>query len=145
LLPQELAQALSAWPELEAISTALITSYRKANFNSSDATVLSISPNIQLILSIGDVKAQLPKCNQIADAWFLDGFSPAKNPEMWQAMMFTEMARLSRNGTTLSTFTTAGMVKRGLIEAGFSLQKQPGFGKKREMLTGEWLGDAATY
>ncbi|KNC94708.1 bifunctional tRNA (5-methylaminomethyl-2-thiouridine)(34)-methyltransferase MnmD/FAD-dependent 5-carboxymethylaminomethyl-2-thiouridine(34) oxidoreductase MnmC [Trabulsiella odontotermitis] len=75
--------------------------------------------------------------NQKVDAWFLDGFAPAKNPDMWTPALFSTMARLSRPGGTLATFTSAGFVRRGLQEAGFTMQKRKGFGRKREMLTGE--------
>ena len=74
--------------------------------------------------------------NQQVDAWFLDGFAPAKNPDMWTPKLFAAMARLARPGGTLATFTSAGFVRRGLQEAGFTMQKRKGFGRKREMLTG---------
>ncbi|MEN0614238.1 bifunctional tRNA (5-methylaminomethyl-2-thiouridine)(34)-methyltransferase MnmD/FAD-dependent 5-carboxymethylaminomethyl-2-thiouridine(34) oxidoreductase MnmC [Klebsiella indica] len=75
--------------------------------------------------------------NQQVDAWFLDGFAPAKNPDMWTPTLFSAMARLARPGGTLATFTSAGFVRRGLQEVGFSMRKRKGFGRKREMLTGE--------
>lgn len=74
--------------------------------------------------------------NQKVDAWFLDGFAPAKNPDMWTSGLFNAMARLARPGATLATFTSAGFVRRGLQAAGFTLQKCKGFGRKREMLRG---------
>lgn len=74
--------------------------------------------------------------NRQVDAWFLDGFAPAKNPDMWTPELFRAMARLARPGATLATFTSAGFVRRGLQEAGFTMQKCKGFGRKREMLTG---------
>ena len=74
--------------------------------------------------------------NQKVDAWFLDGFAPAKNPDMWTPTLFNAMARLARPGGTLATFTSAGFVRRGLQEAGFTMQKCKGFGRKREMLRG---------
>lgn len=74
--------------------------------------------------------------NQTVDAWFLDGFAPAKNPDMWTPNLFNAMARLARPGATLATFTSAGFVRRGLQEAGFTMQKRKGFGRKREMLCG---------
>ncbi|EAW9076248.1 bifunctional tRNA (5-methylaminomethyl-2-thiouridine)(34)-methyltransferase MnmD/FAD-dependent 5-carboxymethylaminomethyl-2-thiouridine(34) oxidoreductase MnmC, partial [Salmonella enterica] len=74
--------------------------------------------------------------NQKVDAWFLDGFAPAKNPDMWTPNLFNTMARLARPGATLATFTSAGFVRRGLQEAGFTMQKRKGFGRKREMLCG---------
>lgn len=76
--------------------------------------------------------------NQTVDAWFLDGFAPAKNPDMWTPNLFNAMARLARPGATLATFTSAGFVRRGLQEAGFTMQKRKGFGRKREMLCGGW-------
>ena len=74
--------------------------------------------------------------NQKVDVWFLDGFAPAKNPDMWTPKLFNAMARLARPGGTLATFTSAGFVRRGLQEAGFTMQKCKGFGRKREMLRG---------
>ena len=70
------------------------------------------------------------------DAWYLDGFSPAKNPQMWKNELFETVAELSKTGTTISTFTSAGVVRRGLIETGFNISKVPGLGKKREILSG---------
>ncbi|ROS16813.1 tRNA 5-methylaminomethyl-2-thiouridine biosynthesis bifunctional protein [Raoultella sp. BIGb0399] len=75
--------------------------------------------------------------NQQVDAWFLDGFAPAKNPDMWTPTLFSAMARLARPGGTLATFTSAGFVRRGLQDAGFTMRKCKGFGRKREMLVGE--------
>ena len=77
------------------------------------------------------------------DAWFLDGFAPAKNPQMWQPALFSEMARLSAPGATLGTFTSAGFVRRGLIEAGFDMQRVPGYGHKREILRGRLQSSTA--
>ena len=74
--------------------------------------------------------------NGKVDAWFLDGFAPAKNPDMWTPALFRAMARLARPDGTLATFTSAGFVRRGLQEAGFGMTKSKGFGRKREMLTG---------
>lgn len=75
------------------------------------------------------------------DAWFLDGFAPAKNPDMWNNELFQAMARMSGSHTTFATFTAAGVVKRGLQAAGFVCQKSKGFGRKREMLFGEFSHD----
>ena len=86
---------------------------------------------------INDLTDQLDdSLNQQVDAWFLDGFAPAKNPDMWSEHLFAAMARLARPGATLATFTCAGFVRRGLQEAGFAMQKVKGFGRKREMLIG---------
>jgi tRNA 5-methylaminomethyl-2-thiouridine biosynthesis bifunctional protein len=77
------------------------------------------------------------------DAWFLDGFSPSKNPDMWTPELFTTIKKLSYIKTTIATFTAAGVVKRGLLSEGFTLKKVPGYGKKREMLTAEYPQQSA--
>ena len=99
---------------------------------------------MQLTLLIGDATESLITLDQAADAWFLDGFSPAKNPQMWQPALFTQMARLSNSTSTFATFTSASAVKRGLQAVGFQVNKQAGFGKKREMLIGYFKGDSAS-
>ncbi|MEI9273886.1 MnmC family methyltransferase, partial [Pseudomonas aeruginosa] len=76
-------------------------------------------------------------------AWFLDGSPPAKNPDMWSPVLFAELARLSAPQATLGTFTSAGFVRRGLVEAGFAMQRVPGYGQKREMLSGTYQGPPA--
>ena len=70
------------------------------------------------------------------DAWFLDGFDPAKNPDMWAPEVFQAIACLSDSGTTVATFTSAGFVRRSLMEAGFNMERAKGFGRKRHMLKG---------
>lgn len=94
---------------------------------------------------LGDVHSLLGQwhcpADGLVDAWFLDGFAPSKNPQMWTAALFSQMARLTRTGGTLATFTVAGVVKRGLREAGFTISKRPGFGRKRDMLSGVYLHD----
>ncbi len=95
---------------------------------------------VTLDLWFGDINELTEKLddslNQQVDAWFLDGFAPAKNPDMWTPGLFNAMARLARPGATLATFTSAGFVRRGLQDAGFTMRKSKGFGRKREMLTG---------
>ncbi|MEX0575287.1 FAD-dependent 5-carboxymethylaminomethyl-2-thiouridine(34) oxidoreductase MnmC, partial [Enterobacter cloacae subsp. cloacae] len=95
---------------------------------------------VTLDLWLGDINELTDKLddsmNQKVDAWFLDGFAPAKNPEMWSQHLFSAMARLARPGATLATFTSAGFVRRGLQEAGFTMRKTKGFGRKRDMLVG---------
>ena len=107
-----------------------------------------IDDNVTLQLLFGDAAQQLHALHDSAapelpnqfhvDAWFLDGFAPAKNPAMWQPALFEQIARLSKPGTTFATFTVAGIVKRGLLDAGFAIEKFPGFGSKRQMLRGEF-------
>ncbi|MBO1924623.1 bifunctional tRNA (5-methylaminomethyl-2-thiouridine)(34)-methyltransferase MnmD/FAD-dependent 5-carboxymethylaminomethyl-2-thiouridine(34) oxidoreductase MnmC [Thiomicrorhabdus sp. 6S3-12] len=97
--------------------------------------------NIRLSLWFGDIQEGFKECDSspmgAVDAWFLDGFAPSKNPQMWQASLFQNMARLSHAGTTFATFTAAGIVRRGLQEVGFEVSKDKGFGRKREMCYGK--------
>lgn len=97
-----------------------------------------LADNVTLTLIFDDVKTALPQITDSVDIWYLDGFAPQKNPDMWQPPIFTRMAELSHAGTTLSTFTAAGDVRRGLSAAGFAMRKQPGFGQKRDMLLGHY-------
>lgn len=81
----------------------------------------------------GDARKTLAAWQGCADAWYLDGFSPAKNPELWQPELMTEVARHTRHGGTAATYTAAGFVRRGLAEAGFEVSRVPGYGRKRHM------------
>jgi len=132
----EIQQAHALWPSLSSESHAFL-----AHYHEGENAIISIEifENINLIIYLGDVNDILPKVNEKVDAWFLDGFSPAKNSQMWQQTLFDQMARLSHAQTTFATFTSAGFVRRGLEAAGFQVQKNPGFGKKREMLSGKFF------
>lgn len=137
----DLQRAMQLWPELAAFTRPLLDQY------------LAIHPGFQqlsldggrvtLTLMIGDALEQLPQLDARIDAWFLDGFAPAKNPDMWTPELFAQLARLSHPGTTLGTFTTTGWVRRSLIEAGFTMKKVPGIGKKWEVMHGVYSGAPA--
>lgn len=92
--------------------------------------------DVTLQLVLGDMKDWLAKLSFEADAWFLDGFAPAKNPDMWEDTTMHHIARHMKQGSTLATFTAVGNVRRALQEGGVQMQKVAGFGKKREMLLG---------
>jgi tRNA 5-methylaminomethyl-2-thiouridine biosynthesis bifunctional protein len=138
----DLTQALTAHHELTELCQLLLQAYplcvagcHRLSFD--NGTVL-------LDLWFGDVNTQLPQLNASVDAIFLDGFAPSKNPDMWQDSLFNSLARLSRTGTTVATFTAAGLVKRGLLAAGFDVSKVKGFGRKREMLTATMIKPASS-
>ena len=97
-------------------------------------------PLVSLILIFDDVNDAIPQVEGAVDAWFLDGFKPSTNPDMWSDVVFEHMARLSRDGTTFATFTAAGGVRRGLGTHGFEVKKVPGFGSKRDMSIGRYTG-----
>ncbi|CAH0440245.1 bifunctional tRNA (5-methylaminomethyl-2-thiouridine)(34)-methyltransferase MnmD/FAD-dependent 5-carboxymethylaminomethyl-2-thiouridine(34) oxidoreductase MnmC [Ralstonia pseudosolanacearum] len=88
---------------------------------------------VTLTLMLGDAETLLPQLSCAADAFYLDGFSPAKNPDLWQPGVFKQLARIARAGATLATYTAAGAVRHGLREVGFEVRKAPGFGSKRDM------------
>src|SRR5690606_4666445 len=78
---------------------------------------------VALTLIFDDVAEALPQVEGQVDGWFLDGFTPSKNPDMWTQDLFDQMARHSQKETSFATFTAAGFVKRGLQQAGFHVEK----------------------
>lgn len=136
---QSLQQALQQWPQFKEHSKALLNSYPPLVSGWHNVTLPRLNQTtgeIVLHLYLGDIKDWLSQVTARVDAWFLDGFAPSKNPDMWGSHLFQSMARLSHSQTTMATFTAAGDVRRGLQAAGFKTQKDKGFGKKREMLYG---------
>ena len=134
----EIEKALSQWKEqLSPIMDLLRPVYplRVAGFHR-----VQLSPQILLTLIFDDVNHAMPQLDVPCgvDAWFLDGFAPAKNPQMWTDTLFSGMARLSHDKTSFATFTAAGAVKRGLESAGFAVEKCAGFGRKRDMMRGQF-------
>lgn len=137
LSPADLARALGMWPELGRYSQALIQQY--GTLTAGGHRFVFDDGRVTLTLLVGDVLECFPQWEAQVDAWFLDGFSPAKNPEMWLPELFQQMARLSAQNATFATFTSAGAVRRGLVEAGFNVEKVPGHGVKREMSCGQLM------
>lgn len=129
----DLVKALQLFPSLQPLAAHLIAQYPQIL---SEKTISLFNQRVKLTLMIGDASQCLSGFQHKADAWFLDGFAPAKNPDMWGETLFAQMARLSHTQTTFATFTSAGAVRRGLQAAGFKINKCAGFGKKREMLHG---------
>ncbi len=135
----DLKKAHESWPELAELATQLQAHYPPAV---ADCHRIVLEDGlITLDLWLGDIQDCLPQVwtgqDGIVDCWFLDGFAPSKNEAMWSQHVFNEMGRLARVACTTATFTAAGFVRRGLIEAGFEMKKVKGFGTKREMLAGE--------
>lgn len=140
----DLVQALACWPELESVSGPLIENYPPAvkGFH----RISLFDHRVVLMLIFDDAAASLPQLHANVDAWYLDGFAPGKNEDMWSDDIFKHIARTGtslsatstneKTGTTFSTFTAAGNVRRGLQEVGFDVDKVKGFGSKREMLRG---------
>ena len=137
----DFAQALSAWRTDDSFGDWVDALIQVYPLPLAGCHRLHLSEKITLDLWFGEA---LDTLNEIAnnqhehsiriDAWFLDGFTPAKNPDMWSDALFKAMAQLSHRKTTVATFTAAGFVRRGLIDAGFDMVKSAGFGRKRQML-----------
>jgi tRNA U34 5-methylaminomethyl-2-thiouridine-forming methyltransferase MnmC len=126
----DMGRAFRAFPELAEIAERLLTQW------ASGARILHF-PNLTARIIIGDARETLPAWDGRADAWFLDGFSPAKNPELWSPELLREVARHTAPGGTFATYSAAGHVRRALAEAGFTVARAPGFGLKRHMTVGQ--------
>jgi tRNA 5-methylaminomethyl-2-thiouridine biosynthesis bifunctional protein len=137
---QDAARALANWPELSEIAEILLTRWpgRALGVHRVDLPEFSAS----LDVAVMDVEPALAGWTGRADAWFLDGFAPALNPAMWRDEVLALVGRRSAPGARAATFTVAGQVRRGLAAAGFTVEKKPGFGRKRERLEAR-LPDAA--
>ena len=167
LARDDLGRALALWPELGSLSEILLKNYPPqpaAGLYQIELQHPSIKNSARLTLVFAELatafkllgeKIGLP-CSDVAnfsfsetpnriDAWFLDGFAPAKNPDMWTKKLYQNMRRLSQKNTTFATFTAAGHVRRGIEEVGFSSKKIKGFGRKREMLVGQLNSSGTEY
>lgn len=122
----DMARALSAYPEVSGIAALILSAL------SSGATSVE-TPDMQLEIIVGDARETLPKWQGRADAWFLDGFSPVKNPELWEPALLAEVAKHTTPKGTAATYSAAGHVRTSLSEAGFTVERRPGFGRKRHM------------
>ncbi len=139
MLRADLQKAHQAYPQLLELAEALQNQYPLLMPGWHD--IWLFDSRVRLTLWFGDVLKGLPECDASSgskvDAWLLDGFTPSKNPDMWQSGLYKQMSRLSHANTTFSTFTSAGDVRRGLQAAGFEVHKASGCGKKREMCFGQ--------
>lgn len=129
LTAEEIARALVHFPEAHAVAgpflAAWATGARRFEIGSITAEII-----------VGDARQTLPEWQARADAWFLDGFSPAKNPELWSPELMADVARHTLPGGSFATYTAAGHVRRALGDAGFEVERRPGHGRKRHMTVG---------
>lgn len=135
----DLAVLHRAWPELAPLADELRRAWpdllpgtHRLHLGSG-----ADGDRVTLTLLFGDALATLPQLQARVDAIYLDGFSPAKNPELWSPQVFYPLARLAAPGARIATWSVAGAVREGLARAGFHVDKVPGFGTKRERLVGE--------
>jgi tRNA U34 5-methylaminomethyl-2-thiouridine-forming methyltransferase MnmC len=123
------ARALAAFPEAADLAPDIAAMFAQGDTGFK-------TPHLSFELIIGDARQTLPNWSAQADAWFLDGFSPAKNPELWGPDLMMDVGRHTRPKGTFSTYTAAGFVRRSLGDAGFHVARVPGYGRKRHMSIG---------
>jgi tRNA U34 5-methylaminomethyl-2-thiouridine-forming methyltransferase MnmC len=131
----DIAAALDAFPEARAVAGPFLDAWAR------DERRFAYD-GIEVEVIVGDARDTLPEWTGRADAWFLDGFSPAKNPELWGPDLMAEVARHTAPDGTAASYTAAGFVRRGLEDAGFNVSREPGFGRKRHMTVAR-LGSGA--
>ncbi|WP_415182112.1 tRNA (5-methylaminomethyl-2-thiouridine)(34)-methyltransferase MnmD [Phaeovulum sp.] len=126
----DIARALANFPEVGARADPFLHAW------AAGLRRFTLGP-LRVDVVMGDARATLPAWQSHADAWYLDGFSPAKNPELWSPDLMAEVARHTAPGGSFATYTAAGFVRRGLANAGFSVIRAPGHGRKRHMSQGQ--------
>jgi tRNA U34 5-methylaminomethyl-2-thiouridine-forming methyltransferase MnmC len=124
-----MARSHAAFPEVAAVSAPLLAAWAKGERHFTLGAIA-----VEVIEA--DARVALPLWQGRADAWYLDGFSPAKNPELWGSDLMAEVARHTAPKGTFATYTAAGHVRRALAQAGFTVTRAAGFGTKRHMSTG---------
>lgn len=124
--PAEMLRAQAAFPEIAEVAADLAPHW------SDDLHRISL-PDLEFEMVRGDARVTLPTWQGAADAWFLDGFSPAKNPELWSPELMAAVGDHTVENGTAATYTAAGFVRRGLADAGFTVERVPGYGRKRHM------------
>ncbi|MDR0379440.1 MAG: tRNA (5-methylaminomethyl-2-thiouridine)(34)-methyltransferase MnmD, partial [Candidatus Accumulibacter sp.] len=133
----DLALAHAVWPEFAELSSVLRACW--PTLVAGEHRIELEEGKLVLRLVLGDAVETLPMLDGVVDAFYLDGFSPARNPDLWSPLVCRNLARLSEPGATLATWSVAGGVRQALAAAGFSVKKQPGFAGKRQMLVGHRL------
>lgn len=133
------AAAHAAWPELATLSQALLDRWPRLTPGLHRIDLPAF--HAVLDLALGDAADMLDQWTGRADAWFLDGFAPSTNPAIWSDEILEKVAARSAPGARLATFTVAGQVRRGLAAQGFTVEKRPGHGRKRERLEATFAGD----
>ena len=137
--PEDTGRALAAFPEVSDLSAALLARWPAAAFGSQ--RLWFEADGFCLTVLVGDAEQLLAGLEGRFDAWFLDGFAPSCNPEMWSPALLARIAALSAPGARLATYSTAGHVRRNLQTVGFAVEKKPGFGAKRERLEARFSGE----
>lgn len=156
LTKADLSQCLSLWPQLKEQAQALLKDYpiltpgfHHLSFEEGRVNLTLMLGEATLcfheLLHCGDALLESELSTTAVDAWFLDGFSPAKNESMWSENLLYNISLLSRKGTTIATFSAAALVKKNLQNMGFKINKVKGFGRKRDMLVGDFESIPLTF
>ncbi|NNC54122.1 MAG: tRNA (5-methylaminomethyl-2-thiouridine)(34)-methyltransferase MnmD, partial [Pseudomonadales bacterium] len=156
LTRKALRKALANCEPCEALAAQLLDQYPDPIGSTYTLTFTIAATKVYLVLLLGDSVEALDELEhyqatntlngtQAVDAWYLDGFAPAKNPMMWQQALFAKLARHSRPGSSFASFSVARQVRDNLAASGFSMHRAPGFGSKREMLQGNYTGEEAAH
>ncbi len=122
----EIARALRAFPEALEIAGPFLDAWGAGQTE-------IVTEDLHATVIIGDARSELMNWGSSADAWFLDGFSPNRNPEMWHSDLLAQVGHHTKPGGTAATYTAAGFVRRGLQDAGFEVTRTDGYGRKRHM------------
>ena len=130
---EEISRALSRWPEIDAERQTLV-----AAWPAEPGSIVSLELDPQTRLTVVCGKALDGVMNAAAgfDAWYLDGFAPSRNAEMWSAELMQAVFDRTKDNGSIATYAAAGFVRRNLIAAGFAVERRKGFAGKREMLCG---------
>ena len=137
LSKQDMLKALSRWPDLADDAQTLLK-----DWNSTGSAFNFTRENVSLTVHFGDANICLPQMDVTIDAWFLDGFSPAKNPELWNGPLLQIVFDKTTPGGTFATYSAAGWIRRNLEAAGFQVSRTKGHAGKREMSVGNKPFDA---
>ncbi len=126
---EDISRALNAFPEVTAAAGPFLEQW------AAGKRIIETS-DLRAEIVIGDARQTLANWAHRADAWFLDGFSPARNPELWGNALMAQVARHTAPGGSFATYTAAGHVRRALADAGFAVRRRAGYGRKRHMSIG---------
>ncbi|MGJ7041159.1 tRNA U34 5-methylaminomethyl-2-thiouridine-forming methyltransferase MnmC [Shinella sp. BE166] len=130
----DIDRALSHWLEIDRERAILTENWPETPAGRIE---IDLEPNVRLTVICGAALESLGREEMPFDAWYLDGFAPSRNPDMWSAELMAEVFRLTAPGGRFATYAAAGFVRRNLAAAGFIVERRPGFAGKREMLCGE--------
>ncbi|KGF70961.1 5-methylaminomethyl-2-thiouridine methyltransferase [Hoeflea sp. BAL378] len=140
----DMARALSAWPDLAERTSRLTAAWPDAPAGDIRLEFQDAGRSVGLLIHAGPALERLQAARLDADAWFLDGFSPARNPDMWSQELMRLVAARTAPGCTFATYSAAGWVRRNLEAAGFAVEKRPGHAGKRAMSAGILAGAAVS-